>query len=397
MKVLVINCGSSSIKYRLLDMRGETELARGVIERIGQPAAEIRHTCGNEETQVTEPVADYEAGVRCLVRLLLQVGEPPPLNSVEEIEGVGHRVVHGGEQFSDSVVIDDTVVQAVRGFCELAPLHNPVNLAGIEAGMHNLSHCPHVGVFDTAFFQTMPPHAYVYALPYEWYAQKRVRRYGFHGTSHRYVSLAAAERLGRPEPNLVTLHLGNGCSATCVRQGKAIDQSMGLTPLEGLVMGTRCGDVDPAIVFHLSRLGMSLDEIRDAMENRSGLLGLSGVSHDLRDVHAAAQEGNERAGLALDVFAHRVRKYLGAFVAQLGRCDAVVFTGGIGEKAAFLRAKILDGFAPIGIELDAQRNDQQSDGAFRVSTEASATQVWVIPTNEELMIARDTSRLIRRA
>ena len=395
MKILVINCGSSSIKYRLFDMRTETELAQGLIERIGEEAARVSHECGGIEVRVTEEIADYEAGVRCLLRLLTRTGENPPLKDVAEIDGVGHRVVHGGERFYDSVMIDDGVAEAIGSYCELAPLHNPANLAGIEAAMRNVPDRPHVAVFDTAFFQTMPPHAYVYALPYEWYTDKGIRRYGFHGTSHRYVSLMAAQLLGKSEPNLVTLHLGNGCSVTAIRRGKAIDQSMGLTPLEGLVMGTRCGDVDPAIVFHLSRLGMDLDEIHDAMENRGGLLGISGVSRDLRDVYEAAIAGNERAALAIDVFAYRARKYLGAFVAELGQCDAVVFTGGIGEKASFMRAKILDGLTPLGIELDLARNEQVDEEPLRVSTNASRTEAWVIPTNEELMIARDTWRLIR--
>ncbi|UCD30506.1 MAG: acetate kinase [Planctomycetota bacterium] len=394
MKILVINCGSSSIKYRLFDMRDESELARGLIDRIGEPTASIHHVSGEMEVKVTEPIADYEAGVRCLLRLL-QAGEHPPLADISEIDGVGHRVVHGGEQFYDSVIIDRQAIKAINSYSELAPLHNPANLAGIEAAMHNITDRSHVAVFDTAFFQTMPQHAYIYALPYEWYTEKRIRRYGFHGTSHRYVSLIAAELMGNPEPNLVTMHLGNGCSTTCIRKGKAIDQSMGLTPLEGLVMGTRCGDVDPAIVFHLTRLGMELDEIHEAMENRGGLLGISGISRDIRDVYQAAQKGNQRAELALEVFAYRAKKYLGAFIAQLGQCHAIVFTGGIGEKASFMRAKIINGLEPMGIELDPVRNDQQVTGPFRISTDTSKTEVWVIPTNEELMIARDTWRLIR--
>ncbi|MBN1491545.1 MAG: acetate kinase [Phycisphaerae bacterium] len=395
MTILVINCGSSSIKYRLFDMRDERELARGCIDRIGESVSEIEHVCGGVVVRVTEPIRDYEAGVRCLLRLLTRTGENPPLASVAAIDGVGHRVVHGGESFRESVVIDNGVIARIDGLCELAPLHNPANLAGIAAGRHNIGHCPHVAVFDTTFFQTMPRHAYLYALPYEWYTEKRIRRYGFHGTSHRYVSLVAAELLGRPAPNLVTLHLGNGCSATCIRGGQAVDHSMGLTPLEGLVMGTRCGDVDPAIVFHLTRLGMELDAVHEAMENRGGLLGLSGVSRDLRDVHAAAQAGNERAALAIDVFAHRVRKYLGAFLVGLGQCDAVVFTGGIGEGAAFMRAKILADLEPVGLTLDARRNEAPAGGPFRISADASPIEAWVIPTNEELMIARDTWRLIR--
>lgn len=395
MNILVINSGSSSIKYRLFDMRDERELAGGTIERIGEAESEIRHSTGQVDLRVTEPVPDYEAGVRCLLRLCTRVGEQPALRSVDEIDGVGHRVVHGGERFHESVIVDDKVIAEIERYRELAPLHTPPNLAGIHAARHQVPDCPHVAVFDTAFFQTMPPHAYVYALPYEWYTDLNIRRYGFHGTSHRYVALVAAELLGRAEPDLITLHLGNGSSATAIRKGKAVDQSMGLTPLEGLVMGTRCGDVDPAIVFHLTRLGKDLDAIHEAMEERGGLLGISGVSRDLRDVHEAAMAGNERAQLAIDVFAYRARKYLGAFLALLGRCDAVVFTAGIGEKAPFMRAKILEGLAPLGVQLDAERNEQIIPGPFRISADASPVEVWVIPTNEELMIARDTWRLIR--
>lgn len=396
MKILVINCGSSSIKYRLFDMRDESELARGVIGRIGESVSEINHLCGKEEVRRSESIEDYEAGVRCLLRLLMEVGNPPALRRVGEVDGVGHRVVHGGERFSDSVLIDEAVMGGIRDYFELAPLHNPPNLAGVEAAMHLLPDRPHVAVFDTAFFQTVPPQAYVYALPYEWYADRRIRRYGFHGTSHRYVSLVAAERLGKSEPNLVTLHLGSGCSAACIRRGKAIDHSMGMTPLAGLIMGTRSGDVDPAVIFHLCRQGMSIDEINDALINRSGLLGISGVSRDLRDVQEAQEAGNQRARLAIDAFVHRVRRYLGAFLTELGHCDAVVFTGGIGEKAGAIRARVLDGLDRLGLVFDPQRNEQLSDGPFRISTDGSRTQVWVIPTNEELMIARDVWRLTRK-
>ena len=395
MKILVINCGSSSIKYRLFDMRDESELARGVIGRIGESVSEIEHVYGTEEVRRTEVVEDYEAGVRCLLRLLMEVGDPPALREVSEVDGVGHRVVHGGERFSDSVLIDEAVTATIRDYFQLAPLHNPPNLAGIEAAMHQLPDRPHAAVFDTAFFQTVPPHAYVYALPYEWYTDRHIRRYGFHGTSHRYVSLTAAELLGKPEPNLVTLHLGSGCSAACIRQGKAIDHSMGMTPLAGLIMSTRSGDVDPAVIFHLHQRGMSIDEIHDALVNRSGLLGISGVSRDLRDVQAAAGKGNERAQLAIDAFVYRVRKYLGAFMTELGQCDGIVFTGGIGENAGSIRAAVLKGLDPSNITFDPQLNDQAAEGPFRISADAGRTQAWVIPTNEELMIARDTWYLIK--
>ncbi|MFH0982243.1 MAG: acetate kinase [Planctomycetota bacterium] len=394
MKILVINCGSSSIKYKLYDMTTQGERASGLIERMGEAQSTIIHQCNGQETRLAEPIPHAERGVARLVELLTTVGHPPPLSSPTEVAGVGHRVVHGGEAFSESVVVDDRVLATIAECVALAPLHNPANLAGLQAAMKILPGKPQVGVFDTAFFQTMPPAAYLYALPYEWYEKYRIRRYGFHGTSHRYVAMRAAELLGEPRPNLITLHLGNGCSMSCIREGKAVDQSMGLTPLEGLVMGTRSGDFDPAVIFHLLRLGLSVEEIRNSLEKKSGLLGVSGVARDLRDVHQAAQAGNTRAALALDVFAHRARKYVGAFLAELGHCHALVFTGGIGENAVFMREKILSGLAALGIELDAKRNDQHGKEPFRISTEAGRTAVWVIPTNEELMIARDTARLI---
>jgi acetate kinase len=326
--------------------------------------------------------------------LLTTVGEPPPLTGPQDVDGVGHRVVHGGEDFYESVVVNDAVLASIEGCCELAPLHNPANLGGIRAAMRILPGKPQVAVFDTAFFQTMPPASYLYAVPYEWYERRRIRRYGFHGTSHRYVAMRAAELLGKPRPNLITMHLGNGCSAACIRAGKAVDQSMGLTPLEGLVMGTRSGDIDPAIIFHLAREGMGLDDVRNALEKKSGLLGVSGVSRDLRDVQQAAGRGERRAALAMDVFAHRARKYIGAFLAELGGCDAIAFTGGIGENAVFMREKILVGLEPLGIELDVTANDRRSDEPFAITRGGSRTAVWVIPTDEELMIARDTAQLI---
>jgi acetate kinase len=394
MNILVINAGSSSIKYKLYDMAAPAERASGLVERMGEVEANIIHQVNAEETRLSERIPDADRGVARLIELLTTVGNPPPLSAADEVTGIGHRVVHGGEAFSESVLVDDRVLAAIDGCSSLAPLHNPANLAGLRAAMKILAGKPHVAVFDTAFFQTMPPAAYHYALPYEWYEKHRVRRYGFHGTSHRYVTGRATELLGKPEPNLITLHLGNGCSMACIRGGRAVDQTMGLTPLEGLVMGTRSGDIDPAIVFHMLRQGLSVDEVRTALEKKSGLLGLSGVARDLRDVHEAAEAGNARAALAIDVFAHRVRKYIGAFLAELGTCDALVFTGGIGENAVFMREKILAGLAPLGIELDAVRNDHRGTEPFCISSDASRTTAWVIPTDEELMIARDTAQLI---
>lgn len=394
MKILVINCGSSSIKYKLYDMAQQVEIAGGLIERIGESESHTSHRTGNESVELDERIADVDSGFAQIMKLLTSFGASPGLANAADLSAVGHRVVHGGEDFAESAIIDDGVLHAIEACAELAPLHNPANLAGIRAAMHVVSGVPQVAVFDTAYFQTMPPAAFHYAVPYEWYEQKRVRRYGFHGTSHRYVAQQAADLLAKPTPNLITLHLGNGCSMSCIRAGKAIDQTMGLTPLEGLVMGTRCGDIDPAIIFHLTRSGLSLDDVRTSLEKKSGLQGLSGVSRDLRDVMEAAAKGNARAKLAFDVFAHRAKKYVGAFLAELGECDAVVFTGGIGENAIDMRAKILEGLAPLGIELDPSANNKRDKLAFKVSTPSSRTAVWVIPTNEELMIARDTQRLL---
>ncbi len=400
MNVLVINCGSSSIKYKLYGIEHQVDRAQGVIERIGEESARIVHRTNGDRVELDERLDDYEQGVARIVELLTTQGDPAPLKRVDDLIGVGHRVVHGGEAFHDSVVVDDDVIAAIEDCCELAPLHNPANLAGIRAAMKSVPGKPQVAVFDTAFFQTMPASAYVYAVPYEWYEQHSVRRYGFHGTSHRYVAGQAAEAIGKDAPNLITLHLGNGCSMACIREGKAIDQTMGLTPLEGLVMGTRSGDFDPAIIFHMHRLGMSIDEVRTTLEKRSGLLGVSGVSRDLRDIYEASQEGNERAALALDVFAHRARKYVGAFLAELGHCDAIVLTGGIGENAPWMRSKIVGGLEPLGIALDERANERRKvgpEGPLRITTDASRTSAWVIPTNEELMIARDTIRLVGKA
>ncbi|MCB9850283.1 MAG: acetate kinase [Phycisphaerales bacterium] len=394
MNILVINCGSSSIKYKLYDARQERELAGGLIERIGEAEGHTMHQVGGKKYERNNRIPDYDAGIAQIIDLLTSCGDPPPIETPADIAGGGHRVVHGGESFSDSVLVDDTVLAAIDQCSDLAPLHNPANLAGIRATMNVLAGKPQVAVFDTAYFQTMPPEAYHYAVPYAWYEKHRVRRYGFHGTSHKYVAGKAADLLGRAKPNLITLHLGNGCSMTCIRAGEAIDQSMGLTPLEGLVMGTRSGDLDAAIVFYMMSQGLSADDVRRGLEKESGLQGLSGVSRDLRDVMGAAGEGNARAALAIDVFAHRAKKYVGAYLAELGTCDAVVFTGGIGENSSDMRKGIVEGLAPLGIELDESLNAGRSREPLRISTDASKTAIWVIPTNEELMIARDTVRLI---
>jgi acetate kinase len=396
MKVLVVNCGSSSIKYKLYDMTARQELASGLVERVGTPDSKITHRASGKKEERSQEVADYDQSAALIIELLKTVGDPPPIASADEIVGVGHRVVHGGEAFSESVLVDERVLAGIEQVSALAPLHNPANLGGIRAAMKALSGKPQVAVFDTAFFQTMPPAAFRYAVPTKWYSEHQVRRYGFHGTSHRYVTAQAAQLLNKPQPNLITLHLGNGCSAACIANGQAVDQSMGLTPLEGLVMGTRSGDIDPAIVFHMVGQGLALDDVRKQLEKQSGLLGLSERSNDMRDIWSAAEAQDANAALALDVFAHRARKYIGAFLSELpDGCDAVVFTGGIGENDAAMRAKILDGLTPLGIRLDPQRNEQRSPEAFRVTTDDSVVAGWVIPTDEELMIAQDTQALIQ--
>ncbi len=397
MNVLVINCGSSSIKYQLFDMADETLLARGIVERIGEPQGHIRHSAGGRERDSEEPVPDHEAAFAHIRQALLH-SEHGPIDSPDALDAIGHRVVHAGERFTGSVRIDEDVIAALEDCSDLAPLHNPPNLTGIRCAERAFPGKLHVGVFDTAFHQTMPRRAYVYALPYELYEEAGIRRYGFHGTSHRFVAARAAEMLGLAPDELcaITCHLGNGCSMAAVAEGRSVDTSMGLTPLEGLVMGTRCGDIDPAIIFQLARRrGLSLGEINTLLNKQSGLLGLSGVSNDVRTLLNASTE-NERARLALDVFCYRVRKYIGAYLAALGRCHAVVLTGGIGENAAPVRQDILDGLENLGIELDPALNAEARGCEADIATGGSLIRILVVPTNEELMIARDTVVVARR-
>ena len=398
MNVLVVNCGSSSIKYSLFDMtdpRSPAVRASGLVERIGEETSVLGHEAGGRVDRREAEAPDHRAAFALMVQALTE-GEAAVVASPDEIDAVGHRVVHGGERFAESIRIDDEVIGAIEQFATLAPLHNPPNLTGIRAAMALMPAVPHVAVFDTAFHQTLEPHAYLYALPYDLYRDHGIRRYGFHGTSHRYVSEAAVEMLGKAagEVNLITAHLGNGCSAAAVRGGRCVDTSLGMTPLEGLVMGTRSGDVDPAIVFYLVRaLGMDVDEVDDLLNRRSGLLGVSGVSNDMRELTRAAEEGNERADLAIRLFCHRLRKYIGAYTAELGRVDALVFTGGIGENAAHIRRRTCDGLEPLGYVLDAEANAASADGPRDVAAARSPSRILVIPTDEEAMIARDTARI----
>ena len=400
MRILVVNCGSSSIKYKLFDMAGERVLAGGLLERLGQKRARMHHAAGGRRFDRPQAAGDHAAGLR----LILDVLADPQLGVIEridQIDGVGHRVVHGGERISRSTLIDAEVLEVVEANAALSPLHNPANLAGIAAAMEALPAAPQVAVFDTAFFATLPEVAFRYAVPEQWYRSHHVRRYGFHGTSHRCVTQRAAELLAKPleQVNLITVHLGNGCSATAVAGGKAIDHSMGLTPLEGLMMGTRSGDLDPAVAFYMARqAGMSVEQLDRALNHDSGLLGVSGVSNDMRDVQAAAADGNPQAAMALEMFAYRVAKYVGAYYAILPGCDAVVLTGGIGENAAPVRADICRRLANLGVRLDEGRNQATVAGkAGPITADGARPPVWVVPTDEELVIARDTRKIVLRS
>lgn len=395
MKVLVLNAGSSSIKFELFAMPEETVAVRGLLQRIGEPEADLSWRNGEAKHSIVQQVRDHAEGLRLILDALGD--RDRGMGDVSQIAAVGHRVVHGGEDFSDTVLIDDDVERALQRYAQLAPLHNPPNLLGIQVARRLLPGVPQVAVFDTAFHQTMPRQAYLYAVPYELYTELGLRRYGFHGTSHRYVAERAAAMLGRPlaDTNSITCHLGNGASITAVRGGRSVDTSMGMTPLEGLVMGTRSGDLDPAILPFLERVrGLSMREIDALLNKKSGLLGLSGRSNDMRELLAAEAGGDDRATIALDVYAYRVRKYIGAYLAVLGTVHAVVFTAGVGENSPAMRARILEGLAPLGFALDPERNEG-ARGEADVATAGSPSRILVIPTREELVIARDTWRIAR--
>jgi len=397
MDVFVVNCGSSSIKFQLFDMSDESVLARGMLERVGTDQAELHLTVGGRDVRsrkVGPGGSDHRVGLKTIVEALIDAGA---IESVDKIGGVGHRVVHGAESIHESRIIDKSVLKVISDNCQLAPLHNPANLAGIEAATEALPNAPQVAVFDTAFLSDLPAKAYRYAVPEDWYKTHHVRKYGFHGTSHRYVTLRTAELLAKPvgQVNLITVHLGNGCSMTAVAGGKACDHSMGLTPLEGLIMGTRSGDIDPAIVFYLAGQGMKYDEILSELNKRSGLLGVSGISNDMRDLLAAGATGDEMARLAVEMFAYRIAKYVGAYHAILPRLDAVVLTGGIGENSVGAREVICEQLVGLNAELDPKRNEATIGGqAGPITTDQSGLAIWVVPTNEELMIARDTQAAV---
>lgn len=396
MKVLIINAGSSSLKYQLMHTRSAEVLAKGVAERIGIDGSIIQHNKGGEKKTFDEHLETHADAVKRVLEILVSQ-EYGVINSMDEIQAIGHRVVHGGEKFSESVLITPAVMAAIRSCFDLAPLHNPANMTGIEACQEVMPNTPQVAVFDTAFHQTMPAEAYMYAIPYEMYENHRVRRYGFHGTSHGYVASRAAVLLNKPLESLkiVTCHLGNGSSIAAVSNGKCIDTSMGLTPLAGICMGTRCGDIDPAIVtFLMQKEGLEEKGIDNLMNKKSGVAGISGVSSDFRDLHAAAADGNERAQLALDMFEYQCKKFIGSYAAAMGGLDAIVFTAGVGENTASIREHVVEGLGFMGVELDKGINNSAKAEEMILSPEHAKAKVLLIPTNEELAIAQETERIV---
>ena len=396
MKVLVINCGSSSLKYQVLDMTNEALLCKGLVERIGMEGSVITHEkIGMDKVKNVVPMNDHKDAIAQVLDAV-QHAEHGVVKSMDEIGAVGHRVVHAGEKFACSVKITEEVVKALEECVALAPLHNPPNLLGIEACKQLMPETPMVGVFDTAFHQTMPAESYIYAIPYEYYQKHGIRRYGFHGTSHKYVAERAAHMLNvsLDDLKLITCHLGNGASVSAIKRGKCIDTSMGFTPLEGLVMGTRSGDIDPAIVtFIREKENLPQGVANEILNKKSGVLGISGVSSDFRDLEEAVAEGNERAALALKVFAHKVRFYIGAYIAEMNGVDAIIFTAGVGENDITMREVICHNLGNLGIKLDPLKNKVRGKETI-ISTDDSKVKILLIPTNEELMIARDTYNIV---
>lgn len=397
MKVLIINTGSSSLKYQLIDMTNESALAKGVCDRIGLEHSFLKHSkIGSDTVVIEKDLYNHKVAVQEVLAALTD-SKTGVIKSMSEIAAVGHRIVHGGEKFKDSVVIDNKVMDAIKECVELAPLHNPSNIVGIEACQQVMPNIPMVAVFDTAFHQTMPAHAYVYALPYEIYEKYRLRKYGFHGTSHKYVAYKSAEILGKPieELKLVTCHLGNGASVCAVKNGKSIETSMGFTPLQGLCMGTRSGTIDPAVIsFLMEKEKMSVKDISDFLNKKSGVLGVSGVSSDFRDVQEAAEAGNERAMLALDIFCYKVKRFIGDYIGIMNGADAIIFTAGIGENNELVRRKVLEDLDFLGINIDWEKNTVIGK-EIDISAPGSKIKTLVVPTNEELAIARETQKLLK--
>ncbi|WP_028783460.1 acetate kinase [Thalassobacillus devorans] len=391
-KIIAINAGSSSLKFQLIEMPEETVITKGLVERIGINDSIFTIEVGGEKVTTTQDISDHAEAVKMLLDKLTSTGI---IESLNEIDGVGHRVVHGGERFSDSVLITDEVIQEIEEVSELAPLHNPANLTGIRAFKQVLPEVPSVAVFDTAFHQTMPEQSYLYSLPYEYYEKYGIRKYGFHGTSHKYVSERASEMLGLPieQLRLISCHLGNGASIAAIEGGKSIDTSMGFTPLAGVTMGTRSGNIDPALIpYIMDKTGKSAAEVMNVLNKESGMLALSGFSSDLRDIEEKASEGEERAELALEVFAARIHKYIGSYASRMHGVDAIVFTAGVGENSTSIRERVLKGLEFMGVYWDPSLNQVRGKEAF-VNYPHSPVKVMIIPTNEEVMIARDTVRL----
>jgi acetate kinase len=397
MKVLVVNCGSSSIKYQLIDMENENLMAKGYLEKIGLSDSFLTHTVNGEKHKIEQEVKNHEEGIQLVLRQLTHP-EYGVIKNLDEIDAVGHRVVHGGEKFNSSVLITDDVINTMRECIPLAPLHNPAGITGIEACQKVLPNVPMVGVFDTAFHQTLPKKAYLYAIPYEYYEKYGIRKYGFHGTSHRFVSQRVAEVMNKSVEDLkiITCHLGQGASLCAVDSGKSVDTSMGLTPLAGVPMGTRSGDIDPSIVtFLMKNENLTPDQMDTILNKKSGKLGVSGISFDDRDIEKAAEEGNERAKLAIDTFTYQVIGYIGRFAAQMNGVDVITFAGGVGENGIEVRKEICDSLAFLGVKIDNEKNNCRGK-EVEISTPDSKVKVFVIPTNEELMIARDTMEIVKK-
>ena len=398
MKILVLNCGSSSIKYKLYDMDDESVLAQGGVERIGIEGAFLKLTLPNgEKKQIMHDMPDHKEGVNFVFQTLLDP-ELGAISSLDEIDAVGHRIVQGGDLFEKSCLVDQKVEDGIESLCDLAPVHNAGHLKGIRAVDHLMPNVPQVTVFDNAFHSTMPAYAYLYAVPYEIYEKYHVRRYGFHGTSHRYVSHRVAEIMGRDirDLKIITCHIGNGASVAAIKDGKVMDTSMGLTPLAGVMMGSRSGDIDAsAVTYIMDKLGKTPQQMADYLNKESGVLGISGISSDMRDVEAAAKEGNERAKLALQMYAYRIKKYIGAYAAAMGGVDVIVWTAGVGENQTGTRAEACEGLEFLGIELDREKNAAVRSREELISTPESKVKVYLVPTDEEIVIARDTMEIVK--
>ena len=398
MNILVLNCGSSSIKYQLFETEhNNAVLCKGLIEKIGLSDSVIQHQCGdNEKFKQTTLIPDHQSGINLILQMLVHP-EQGGIRQIEDIGAVGHRVAHGGERFTDSVLINASVIKDIEACVELAPLHNPANLKGILSIQEVLPNIPQVAVFDTSFHQTLPTYAYIYGIPYSYYEKYGIRKYGFHGTSHKYVANEACRHLGVnfDEKKIISCHLGNGASVTAIDHGKSVETSMGFTPVEGLIMGTRCGDLDLGVLLYLmEKEDLCCSELNDLINRKSGMLGITGVSSDMRDIRRAANDGNERAKLGLEIYAYIIKKYIGAYAAVLNGVDIILFTGGIGENDISLRNSVCSSMTYLGIDFDEQLNDIHGGDDFLITRKSSKVAVMVVPTNEELVIARDTRRLV---